>query len=122
MIYLLNEVAPGHAPTSPRAIDVFSSAAAVESHLEPWYVDESYLLLREDGRRCTLKIENGKVRLALSEQDERDYSDVLKSLLVAYLHTVEEAIRRKKDIGDAPRVPFEELPVHLLLTLALLVS
>ena len=121
MLYLLNEVAPGGDPTKFGAVDVFPSRAAVESHLEPWYADETYLLLGGDARRRVLNVENGKIRLTESE-DGGDYSAVLKELLVAHLEATEDALRHKKSLGDAPGVDFRDLSVDSLLKLALLLS
>jgi hypothetical protein len=117
--YLVNEVHPGHDPTQPGDISVFPSAQAVEEYFEPWYVDETYLVLAQDGKRLVFKVDNGKIRIA-SSPDQTDYSLKLKELLVSNLKSVEHAVHHRRRLPDVGPIDFDQFSTEMLFKLALL--
>jgi len=117
--YLMNEVQPGGDPLRPEDISVFGSAEEVEKYLEPWYVDETYLLLGQDGKRRILKAEKGRFRVARAA-DQTDYSEKLKEFLGSYLSLVERVVHKKRGITDVDATDFGRLPTETLFRLALL--
>jgi hypothetical protein len=119
--YLLNEVVPGHNPELPGAIEVYPSAKAIEDDLEPWYVNETYLLIGQNGKRRALKDEKGLVRLTSSD-DQTDYSGKLKELLVHHLNSADPPPHHKKKLSGVGSIDFSSFPTDALFKLSLLLG
>lgn len=120
-LYVVNEVRPGGDARKPGALYVFSSAEAVERYFEPWYVDETYLLLNQDGTRRIFEVVNDRIVITASN-DQADYSDKLREFLSRYLGSVERANRARKKIEDANPTDFSRLTTEELIRLARFVS
>jgi hypothetical protein len=116
--YLLNEVGRGGDATVPSAIYVFPSGELLEQYFEPWFTDETYLLLGDDGQRWLLTQADRKVKITRSD-DRTDYSRLLHSFLVYHLESAERAIHEKKRI-HAKSLDFSKLDNDVLFKLALL--
>lgn len=119
---LVNEVEPGSDPTQDAgAIYVLESAKAAENYFEPWYVDERYLLLGDDGMRRVFVLADKKLVVTVSD-DLLDYSKWLRRLLIGYLKSVEQAIHAKKNRDKIEPIEFDQLSTETLFKLALLFS
>ncbi|HZP70037.1 MAG TPA: ClpX C4-type zinc finger protein [Pseudolabrys sp.] len=120
-LYVVNEVRPGQDARRPGDVQVFSSAVAVEGYFEPWYIDETYLLLDQDAKRHIFKVVDDRIVIA-DVDDQTDYSDTLREFLVSSLGSVERATWTKKKIGNASPTDFNSFTTDELVRLSLLVS
>jgi hypothetical protein len=120
-VFLLNEVAPGADPLEPGDIEVFPCREAVESYIEPWYVDETYLLVSGDGTRHIVEPDEPRVRLVPSG-DAQDYPEPVRRLVLTYLERSEGALRHRKRLPAFGSIDFAPLSTPDLFRLALLLG
>jgi len=68
----------------PGALYVFRTVAALESYLEPWYVDEPHFIYDSDGMRLEITAHEHCVRLASKEPRELN-PDLARTYFAAFL-------------------------------------
>jgi hypothetical protein len=119
--YILNEVAPATDPFQPGAINVFPSADSVTLYVEPWFVDETYLLLSSSGRRQQLALDGERLSI-LPHQDQSDYSSPLKTLLVHHLRVIEQSTTARKKLPSVGKIEFADFDARTLFRIAFLLS
>lgn len=100
---------------------MFDSATTAENYFEPWYVDERYLLLGDDGGRRVFVLSDKKLVVTVSD-DLLDYSEWLRGLLIANLKSVERAIYARKRTDRIEPIEFGQLSTETLFKLTLLFS
>ena len=88
------------------------------NYLEPWYANETYLLLAGDGTRRLLQTERGRISVCES-RDDTDYAAKLREFLVAYLRSAERAALAKKGLPDSPKLDFDTFSTEDLFGLAI---
>jgi hypothetical protein len=118
--FLNNEVRAGQDARTAGDIEVFASRDDVELHFEPWYVDETYLLLRSDGRRQLITALSGRI-CVIDAGDATDYRALAREFLVQYLANIgEAAVTRQKYSPEIAEVDWGNMSTEALFKIALL--
>jgi hypothetical protein len=116
--YVLNEVGLGQDIKSPGDVNVFASRQALESHFEPWFVDEPHMLLTSAGCRMELRATKSGVQVVESS-DRADYSQQVRAWLMHCLEAIAEAKARRKSAIEGT-IDFESMSADDLCRLILL--